>query len=125
MYGSADLIKEQRMVLAFYKGRVIWIQTVSENNTAQISLFTMHNSVMELTETGYHQAESQKDFKKGNGYSWDFVKVLKMPKAATMEVIKNNINNAGVGDTNIIGSCYRFKSEKENIRKTFYGNIVS
>lgn len=42
-----------------------------------------------------------------------------------MEVIKNNINNVGVGDSNIIGSCYRAKSEKENIRNTFYSNFVS
>lgn len=99
------------MVLAFHKGRVISIQTVSKNNAAQISLFTVHNSVMELTETGHHQAESWKDFKKGNGYLQDFVKVLKIPKTATMEVIKNNINNVGVADSNIIGSRYRVKSE--------------
>lgn len=53
MPSSPDLMKQQKMVLAFYKGTVISIQTATENNAAQISLFTMHDSVLELNDTGY------------------------------------------------------------------------
>lgn len=42
------------MVLAFYKGTVVSIQTATENNAAQISLFTMLDLVVELTDTGHH-----------------------------------------------------------------------
>lgn len=54
MPSSPDLMKQQRMVLPFYKGTVISIQTATENNAAQISLFTMHDSVLDLNDTGYH-----------------------------------------------------------------------
>lgn len=50
MPSSADLMKQQRMVLVFYKGTVISIQTATENNAALVSLLTMPNSVIELTD---------------------------------------------------------------------------